>query len=132
MSEDQRVAPRSRTFLPARVEIAEIGVAAPCTVRDLSDTGARIQISGSVTLPPSFTLHIPRFDRRVRVTRKWHRGDFVGVSFDRETGTAQVPETQHDARYVKKLEDEITRLKLLLEAIREDPMRARLLLDKAA
>lgn len=132
MTEDQRASPRSRTFLPARVEIAEIGIAAPCTVRDLSETGARIQISGSVTLPPSFTLHIPRFDRRVRVTRRWHRGDFVGVSFDRQVGTAEVPEPQNNPRYVKKLEDEITRLKLLLEAIREDPMKARLLLERAA
>lgn len=126
---EQRRATRNRTFLPARIEIAELGLVSACTIRDLSDTGARIQVSGSVPLPPTFTLHIPRFDRRVRATQAWKNGDTIGVRFEVEV--KEVTPATYDARYVKKLEDEISRLKLLLESIRADPMKARLLLDEA-
>lgn len=132
---DNRIAPRTRTFLPARIEIAELGVALSCTIRDLSDTGARLHLSNSLTLPPNFKLYIPKFDRWVRAEQKWRRGDYIGVHFDAVAATSSAPgDPDHlpDARYVKKLEDEISRLKLLLEEIRADPMKARLLLDNAA
>lgn len=132
MSEN-RVSPRSRTFLPARIEISELGTVANCTIRDISDHGARIQIDSELTLPSSFTLHIPRFERIVRVSLKWRRGDRIGVEFAVGVGAGSHPDSfDQDIRYVKKLEDEIVRLKLLLESIREDPMMARLLLEKAA
>lgn len=131
---DNRVAPRSRTFLPARIEIAGLGTVVNCTIRDISETGARIQVAESATLPVTFSLHIPKFDRVARVTQRWRHGDKLGVEFAAAEPAAPVTpeEKAGNVRYVKKLEDEIVRLKLLLEAIREDPMKARMLLDHAA
>ena len=131
---DNRAAPRSRTLLPARIEIAELGTIVNCTIRDLSETGARLQVPSSVTLPSTFTIHIPKFDRLVRATQKWRHGDGIGIAFENEVVSADPRHVDRssDPKYVKKLEEENARLKLLLEQIRADPMKARLLLDDAA
>ena len=130
---DHRTAPRNRTFLPARVEIEELGTATTCMIRDLSDTGARLQVSESVALPSAFRLVIPKFDRVVTVQQRWRRGEFVGVEFGAVAGAAppSTPE-QRQLQYIHKLEAEIARLKLLVASIREDPPRALSILDSDA
>ena len=129
MKED-RVAPRNRTFLPAKVEIEELGISAGCTIRDLSDKGARLQLSDSVALPSSFRLHIPKFDRTVTAELRWRRGDFAGVQFGSFIAQAPLPEPERSGpHYVNKLEQELARLKLIMASIREDPSRALAILE---
>lgn len=132
MKED-RVAPRNRTFLPAKVEIEELGISAGCTIRDLSESGARLQLSESVSLPSSFRLHIPKFDRSVTAELRWRRGDFVGVQFGSVAAQAPPPVPERSGPlYVKKLEQEIARLKLIVASIKEDPSRALVILERDA
>lgn len=129
---EQRGTKRSRTLLPARIDIAELGTDLACTIRDLSETGARLQVPAGVTIPATFRMHVPRFDRWVRANLKWRRGNEIGVEFESEAeDTADTPVVK-DHRHAEKLERELLQLKQLLEAIREDPSRARLLLEKAA
>lgn len=130
---DDRVVPRNRTFLPANVEIEELGISARCTIRDLSDLGARLQLSDSVSLPSSFRLYIPKFDRTVVAELRWRRGDFVGVQFGSIAAQAPEPAPERSgAQYVKKLENEIAKLKLIVASIKEDPARALAILERDA
>jgi phage protein D len=55
-----------------------------CTVRDLSDTGARICLRDTTDLPPEFQLEIPRRGLRVHSRLTWSQGTSHGVIFMEE------------------------------------------------
>jgi hypothetical protein len=123
-----RTAPRTRTLLQARIEFNGGATTVDCTVRDLSDTGARLQVAESVTIPSKFTLFVPKHGLRYHALLRWHRGSFAGVEFE----TEQQPEGEKldpEARIVK-LEAEVARLRRVIEAIRADPSQARLLVER--
>lgn len=128
---ESRVVPRNRTFLPAKVEIEELGISAGCTIRDLSDVGARLQLSESVALPSSFGLQVPKFDRTLIAELRWRRGNFAGVQFGSLAAEAAPPDPERSSPlYVKKLEREVAKLKLIMASIREDPLNALAILDR--
>ena len=52
-----------------------------CTVRDLSETGARLAFDGLDVIPDRFTLHIPLDGIQVPCERRWTRGRLCGVAF---------------------------------------------------
>lgn len=53
-----------------------------CVIRDMSDTGARLEIASFGPLPQSFTLWLDR-DGKVQRTCEivWRRAYYVGVRF---------------------------------------------------
>jgi hypothetical protein len=51
----------------------------PCTVIDLSETGARLSIPGDI--PSTFDLLLSRNSRGRGARVKWRRGDKVGIVF---------------------------------------------------
>jgi hypothetical protein len=57
------------------------GGSIPCTVRNMSSTGAAVDFAEGVDLPPTFTLLIERdhFERRCR--RIWRNERRVGMAF---------------------------------------------------
>lgn len=58
------------------------GGAVDCMVRNLSDSGARIEVVSQVGLPVNFTLVIPgdKFSRRCHAI--WSHDKRIGVVFD--------------------------------------------------
>ena len=99
-----------------------------CTVRDLSDTGARLQVGESVVIPSKFTLFVPKHSRRYSAVLRWHRGGFAGVEFESDQPSA-IEAADPESRVVR-LEAEVSRLRHMIEAIRADPSQARLLLER--
>jgi hypothetical protein len=81
---EKRATPRHRVF--KRGTIAFGGGAIDCTVRNLSETGARIEVACQVGLPPSFMLVIEtdRFIRRCRSV--WSADQRIGVAFEQSAG----------------------------------------------
>jgi hypothetical protein len=51
---ETRIAPRYRVFKAAKIEFG--GSAIDCTVRDLSTTGAALEVSSQIGIPAKFTL----------------------------------------------------------------------------
>ena len=51
----------------------------PCTIRDISYEGARIELSDPVDIPDAIDLYIPRQHRMASV--RWRHGNRVGVAF---------------------------------------------------
>ena len=51
----------------------------PCSVIDISDTGARLSIEGDI--PVSFALLLSRDSKGRKARIKWRRGNKVGVIF---------------------------------------------------
>lgn len=125
--EVERTTQRTRTLLRARIEFNGGMSTLECSVRDLSDTGARLDLADSVGMPGVFRLFIPKYQRWYDAETRWHRGNAVGIEFvshAHQAGAAGGEETR-----VARLEAEVVRLRKKLEDIRADPTRARLLLE---
>ena len=78
---ETRTAPRYRVSKPAQIQYG--AKKTTCVVRDLSVTGAALQLSGgSATVPGAFTLIVPEDNLTLPCRVVW-RGPFkIGVTFD--------------------------------------------------
>jgi PilZ domain-containing protein len=52
-----------------------------CTVRDISEGGAKLQIGPSVEIPTYFDLLLVKEMQIIPVRIRWRRWDFMGVQF---------------------------------------------------
>ncbi|MDN3274727.1 PilZ domain-containing protein [Frankia sp. RB7] len=76
---EKRAAQRYRVFKGGTITFENSGVA--CTVRNMSDSGAAIDLDSPVILPQSFTLSISR-DNFVRNCRTvWRNDKRIGLAF---------------------------------------------------
>jgi hypothetical protein len=81
LTSDKRIAPRHRVFKHGILALNGGGTV-DCTVRSLSETGARIDVVSPVGLPESFVLVIEtdHFSRHCHSV--WSRNKQIGVAFD--------------------------------------------------
>jgi hypothetical protein len=76
---EKRAAQRYRVFKGGTITFENSGIA--CTVRNMSDSGAAIDLENPVALPHSFTLSISR-DNFVRNCRAvWRNDKRIGLAF---------------------------------------------------
>ncbi len=79
--EQRRTSPRSRTLLEGQIVYNNGLSRMECTVRDLSETGARIAFAQPVKVPAEFELQIPRKKLTRRAQVMWYDGRNHGVMF---------------------------------------------------
>lgn len=78
---ETRIAPLYRVSKPAQIEYG--GDKTSCIIRDLSITGAALQLSDlSATIPAAFTLIIPEDKLKISCRVVWRRAYKIGVTFD--------------------------------------------------
>ena len=80
-SSQERRAPRERAFLAARISYGNGALSTPCTVMQMSATGAKISIGAATSLPDVFQIAIPQKSIDCRAKLVWRRGDIAGVAF---------------------------------------------------
>lgn len=73
---------RSPTNWIATIRLRD-GTEIPCTVKDVSKSGAKIGIPKGQDLPPVFMLRIIGRDFLCLVRLAWRRGDYAGVRIER-------------------------------------------------
>lgn len=73
---------RNSTNWIANIRLPD-GSEIPCTVKDVSKSGAKLGIPSYQALPPSFLLRIIGRDFVCMVKLAWRRGDYVGVRIER-------------------------------------------------
>jgi hypothetical protein len=78
---DQRSSKRHRTYLDGRIIFNNRCSVINCTVRDVSDTGARIAFSHVILIPIEFELEIPKKGLSVGACVMWSNGKEHGVKF---------------------------------------------------
>lgn len=125
--DDNRHAGRIRSFLRGEIIHSNGASRTECTVRDISETGARVQVPKSVTLPEFFELIIPQKGRHERAKIIWIKDGEIGVTFANNQGiaTAQTsrPSDNHNqvdlAHRIHILESEVYRLRLDLKDMQE-------------
>ncbi|MBR1284847.1 PilZ domain-containing protein [Bradyrhizobium sp. AUGA SZCCT0177] len=77
---ETRIAPRYRVTKAAKIEHG--GDKIGCVIRDISATGAAIEISDLVRVPREFTLIIPEDRLKLRCRVVWRKEYRIGVAFD--------------------------------------------------
>jgi hypothetical protein len=78
---ETRAAPRFRVMKAAKIEYG--GVKTPCTIRDLSVTGAALEISElSGKIPTTFNLILPDDGLKLPCHVVWRSEFKIGVAFD--------------------------------------------------
>jgi len=80
-SDERRIAPRRRVLKAGKVAYQVQVLHCECTVRDLSDTGAKLRTDNSVSIPDHFELliEIDGFEANCEVV--WRKDADLGVRF---------------------------------------------------
>jgi len=77
---ETRRAPRYRVSKAGTIDFG--GRAIDCTVRDLSRTGAAIEIPNQIGIPQKFTLALQGDRLHLPCPVVWRRGYRIGATFD--------------------------------------------------
>lgn len=72
---------RMRTLKGAHAAFNHEFSAVPCTVRDESETGAKLQFDEAWWVPDQFTLLVEIDGYKVECEKVWHKGNLYGVRF---------------------------------------------------
>ena len=120
---ERRSSRRSKSFLRGFVYVSRKRGALSCLIRDLSEKGARIIFSDTVTLPDAFELYIPQRDQTLRAKVRWRHKDEIGLAFvtaeQNHAGDAQLSENEVVQR-VAMLEAEIDALRGVLKKLKRE------------
>lgn len=118
-----RASDRTRTFLKAVIEFNNGASKLDCVVKNISRSGARIDITDAVALPNEFNLHIPHRGETYRSQMMWREKGATGVRF-----LASDAPTEEALRTLAELEEENARLRARvrdlthrLESLGQDP-----------
>jgi hypothetical protein len=104
----RRWAKRKSVYNSAQIIFDGVTTPYACLVRDISSTGARLEMSknkfnpdgGSSFLPTYFTLIMPLDRTRVECQSMWRRGSFIGARF--MGAVEQMPAPKRSMMVVKK------------------------------
>jgi hypothetical protein len=77
--QELRKSMRKRTFLGGGLAFQGRYATLDCTVRNLSETGARIAVDGSAILPDEFDFMLTRNDRAYRARLVWRNAEAAGL-----------------------------------------------------
>ena len=80
--DNKRISPRQRVLKSGRIVFAGGSFSIDCTIRNVSDTGARLQVPTTVAIPDKFTLVDVQTGKRRGVKVVWRKEDLIGVHFE--------------------------------------------------
>ena len=81
MADEHRIAPRRRLLKSGKISFGG-GAAIDCTVRNLSETGAALEVISPVGIPERFTLVIEADRIHVPCRVMWRKETRIGVHFE--------------------------------------------------
>lgn len=77
---DHRAAPRRRILKAGTIGVG--GGAIDCTVKNISATGAALEVVTPIFIPDRFTLYVPSDQLKRPCHIVWRRERRIGVAFD--------------------------------------------------
>ena len=78
---NKRVSPRNRTLLAAKVVFNNRSSVLDAKVRNLSATGAKLELDNPFAVPDQFELEIPTREAHFFAEVRWRDAKTVGVEF---------------------------------------------------
>ena len=115
----RRASRRQKSFLRGVVYFDKRRSETACLVRDLSEDGARIVLSQTITIPDVIELQIPQREQTLSARVQWRRADEVGLSFSKPD-TATTPRENQLIKRIAELEAEITTLERTIKRLKRD------------
>lgn len=82
MGDENRIAARHRVLKGGRILFG--GGSIDCTVRNISETGAALEVTSPLGIPTEFMLETDGNKRPCRVV--WRREKRIGIAFEKESG----------------------------------------------
>lgn len=117
---------RVRSFLRARILFNNGASTIDCTVKNISQHGAKIAIAHSLSLPAEFDLEVPQRARTYRARMMWRAADSIGVEFieagaSSDTAQANIQRLESENRKLRATVAQLTkRLEDLGQIIKYD------------
>ena len=101
---EKRKARRHRVLLTGKISYGNLDFALDCSLRDLSDQGARICVPDAIALPPEVSILILREGLVCRGRVVWSESPLHGVAFTTvdDLRTSTKPELAHFRELWKK------------------------------
>ena len=81
MVDEHREVPRRRLLKAGKISFGG-GAAIDCTIRNLSETGAALEVSSPVGIPERFTLVIEAGHNHLPCRVVWRKEKRIGVHFE--------------------------------------------------
>jgi PilZ domain len=81
-SPERRRQPRRRTYIGATVRFAVLTGTMSCLIRNMSGTGARLELDQTYWLPGRFDIDIPHLDLRAPARVVWRSKTALGIAFE--------------------------------------------------
>ena len=107
---------RKRCFMTATISFNKGLTTCACVIRNLSESGARLDVASPLALPTFFHLYIPAQQKQRYAELKWRSDSEAGIEF-RDEGLAAEAAPKHQdqsgvslSRRIRELEAEIVRL----------------------
>jgi hypothetical protein len=119
MPERRRI-PRQKSLLRGKLYFNNRLNVVDCTIRDISDYGARLIYSEGVVTPDELELYIPQKDQTLSVKIVWRRGQEVGVVFEAAEPVNRPLGPDEIAERFARLEAEIAGLKRIIKKLKTD------------
>jgi PilZ domain len=107
--QERREARRKRTYLGGTLAFGGRYATLDCTIRNVSDRGARVSVDGAALLPDEFDLTVTRNDQAYRARLVWRTATDAGLSLLNPSESAVV--TLDWSRRLRAREAENARLR---------------------
>ena len=120
---ERRSSARQRSFLRGCIYFNNRRSAVDCLIRDISDEGAKVLFSDTISIPDVVDLYIPQKEQTVRARVQWRHGDEVGLAFGSAAQTGQTAERAAIGELlvrIDRLEQELSSLRKMYKRLRAD------------
>jgi PilZ domain len=117
---ERRESQRQKSFLRGCVYFNKRRNVFDCLIRDISDAGARIIFSDTVSVPDMVDLYIPQKEQTLRAHVQWRHGDEIGLAFPDAIRAADGAPGGELALRVAQLESQVSALRRELKRLRQD------------
>ncbi len=80
--DEQRRSQRQRVLKAEKISYGGGSIVIDCTIRNVSATGARLQVPTSVAIPDKFDFFETATGKARQARVMWRKGDVMGIRFE--------------------------------------------------